>query len=99
MMLLVFITCVLGWIGVGMWFNRNRTFYRLGGLLMMSVLTYMSFEIMMWSFQLSLPYMMVIGLIPVVVVAYGFRYYDHHYRQLQKYKNDEKAKQNHRLSE
>jgi hypothetical protein len=87
----VFILFVIGWLGITYWFLQNRTFNRLFGFLLMSVLTYLSFELMMWSFQLPLPVMMVIGLIPVIGVAYGFRLFDH-YSKREKIKNEEKSK-------
>lgn len=88
---IVFLLFVLGWFAVLRWFLKNRTFNRLGAFLMMSVLTYLSFEIMLWSFQLPLPVMMVVGMIPVVCVAYGYRLYDH-YSKREKTKNEEKSK-------
>ena len=88
---IVFVLFVVGWFFVLKWFVQKRTFNRLGAFLMMSVLTYLSFELMMWSFRLPLPVMMVIGLIPVVFVGYGFRLYDH-YTKREKLKNDEKPK-------
>ena len=88
---IVFVLFVVGWFVVLKWFLQQRTFNRLGAFLMMSVLTYLSFELMMWSFSLPLPVMMVIGLLPVVCVAYGFRVYDYHTKR-EKAKNDEKPK-------
>lgn len=88
---IIFLLFVAGWFVVLKWFLNNRTFNRLFAFLMMSVLTYLSFELMLWSFQLPLPVMMVIGLIPLVGVAYGFRLYDH-YSGRNKSKNDEKSK-------
>jgi hypothetical protein len=82
---------VIGWFAVLRWFLQKRTFNRLGAFLTMSVLTYLSFELMMWSFRLPLAVMMVIGLIPVICVSYGFRLYDHSTKR-GKLKNDEKSK-------
>jgi hypothetical protein len=88
---LVFLLFLLGWFAVLKWFLQQRTFNRLGAFLIMSVLTYLSFELMMWSFRLPLPVMLVIGLLPLVCVAYGFRVFDYH-MQREKLKNDEKPK-------
>jgi len=90
-MVLIFLLFLVIWAGILYWFLQARTFYRLGTFLIMSVLTYLSFELMMWSFQLPLGVMMVIGLLPVIGVVYGFRIYDH-YRKREKRKNDEKYK-------
>ncbi|MDQ7027385.1 MAG: hypothetical protein Q9P01_13120 [Anaerolineae bacterium] len=88
---IVFLLFVLGWFAVLRWFLHNRTFSRLGAFLMMSVLTYLSFELMLWSFRLPLPVMLGVGLLPLICVAYGFRLYDH-YSKRAKAKNDEKSK-------
>jgi Ca2+/Na+ antiporter len=88
---IVFVLFVACWFFVLRWFLQKRTFNRLFAFLMMSVLTYISFELMMWSFRLPLPVMLVIGLLPVVCVAYGFRVYDYHMKR-EKAKNDEKPK-------
>jgi hypothetical protein len=87
----VFIVFVVGWFAVLRWFLQKRTFNRLGAFLMMSVLTYLGFELMLWSFRLPLAVMMFVGLIPIICVAYGFRLYDH-YSKREKAKNDEKSK-------
>lgn len=73
---------------------QERNFYRIFGVLMSSFLLYISFELILWSARLPLQVMMVVGLIPVVCVAYGFRLYDH-YRQREKVKNDDKYKFGH----
>lgn len=88
---IIFLLFVLGWFAVLKWFLINRTFFRLGAFLMMSVLTYLCFELLLWSFQLPLPVMMVVGLLPLICVAYGFRLYDH-YTKRAKAKNEEKPK-------
>ena len=88
---IVFIVFVVGWFVVLRWFLQKRTFNRLGAFLMMSVLTYLCFELMLWSFRLPLGVMLFVGLIPIVCVAYGFRLYDH-YSKREKLKNDDKSK-------
>lgn len=75
------------------YFLRDQTLTRLFAFMMCSVLTYLSFELTLWSFRLPLPVMLVVGLIPICCVAYGFRVYDYHrQRESEKIKNDDKAK-------
>ena len=90
-MVIVFLLFLAGWIGVAYWFFQNQTFYRLFAFLMMSVLTYLSFELAVWSFRPPLYVMLGIGLIPIVFVAYGYRVYDYKRAEI-KAKNDDKVK-------
>jgi hypothetical protein len=91
-MIIVFIICLLLWFSAIYWFLQDRTFNRLFGVLMMGVITYLSFELTAWSFRPPLPVMMAIGLLPIISVAYGYRYYEHKYRLPQKTKNEDKTK-------
>jgi hypothetical protein len=90
-MALIFILFLLGWVGVLYWFLQDRNFFRLFGLLMMSVLTYLSFELTAWSFRPPFWVMLIIGLIPICLVSYGFRAYDYKRKQ-EKLKNEDKLK-------
>ncbi|MEM9951984.1 MAG: hypothetical protein AAF846_10305 [Chloroflexota bacterium] len=90
---MVFIVMLLGWFGALHFFLQERTLLRIFALLLMSLLTYLSFELTLWSYNLPLPVMMIVGLIPIIVIAYGFRIYDYNRKQeLAKRKNDDKAK-------
>jgi hypothetical protein len=59
---------------------------------MMGVITYLSFELTAWSFRPPLPVMLGIGLLPIASISYGYRYYDHKYRQPEKAKNEDNQK-------
>ena len=90
-MIIVFIVMLLGWFGALYFFLQKQTIGRIFGLLLMSLLTYLSFEITLWSYNLPLPVMMVVGLLPITVIAYGFRVYDYNRkRDAEKAKNDDK---------
>lgn len=92
-MIVVFIVMLLGTFGALYYFLQKRTLYSIFGLMLMGVLTYLSFELTLWSYNLPLPVMMVIGLIPISIVTYGFRVYDYNRkRELEKRKNDKKSK-------
>ncbi|MGB7340609.1 MAG: hypothetical protein WBC91_17055 [Phototrophicaceae bacterium] len=92
-MVIVFIVMLLGWFGALYFFLQERTLGRIFGLLLMSLLTYLSFELTLWSYNLPLPVMMVVGLIPISIVTYGFRVYDYNREQeKEKLKNDDKHK-------
>lgn len=91
-MIFIFIICLLLWFGTIYWFLQDRNFNRLFGVLMIGVITYLSFELTAWSFRPPFQVMMAIGLLPIISVAYGYRYYEHKYRQPQKAKNEEKSK-------
>lgn len=94
MMIVVFIVMLLGWFGALYFFLQKQTLGRIFGLLLMSLLTYLSFELTLWSYNLPLPVMMVVGLIPISLVTYGFRVYDYNRkRENEKLKNDDKLKQ------
>ncbi|MGJ3240898.1 MAG: hypothetical protein ACFE0Q_19475 [Anaerolineae bacterium] len=89
-MILVFIVMLLGWFGALYFFLQKRTLTRIFVLLLTSLLTYLSFELTLWSYNLPLPVMMVVGLLPIVVIGYGFRVYDYQCkREREKRKNDE----------
>jgi hypothetical protein len=88
---IIFILFVLAWVAVLYWFLQDRNFFRLGGLLIMTFLTYLSFELTAWSFRPPLWVMLIIGLIPLAFVSYGFRAYDYKRKQ-EKLKNEEKPK-------
>ena len=92
-MIVVFIVMLLGWFGALYFFLQKQSLYRIFVLLLMSLLTYLSFEITLWSYQLPLPIMMIVGLIPITIIAYGFRVYDYNrQRNADKPKNDDKLK-------
>jgi hypothetical protein len=91
-MIIVFIICLLLWFGTVYWFLQDRNFNRLFAILMMGVISYLSFELTAWSFRPPLSVMMAIGLLPIVSIAYGYRYYEHKYRKPKKPKNDDKSK-------
>lgn len=92
-MIVVFIAMLLGWFGAFYFFLQKQTIGRIFGLLLMSLLTYLSFELTLWSYNLPLPIMMIVGLIPITVIAYGFRVYDfNRKRDSGKLKNDDKPK-------
>jgi Ca2+/Na+ antiporter len=94
---IIFILFVLGWVGVLYWFLQDRNFFRLGGLLIMSLLTYLSFELTAWSFRPPFWVMLIIGMTPLVLVSYGFRAYDYKRKQ-EKLKNEEKPKNEEELA-
>jgi hypothetical protein len=92
-MIVVFIVMSIGTLAALYFFLQKRTLYSIFGLLLMGVLTYLSFELTVWSYRPPLPVMMLIGLIPISVIAYGFRVYDfNRKREIEKRKNDDKAK-------
>lgn len=91
MLVIVFLCMLAIWGVMAYRVYQERGFYRIFGLLMSSFLLYISFELILWSARLPLHVMMVVGLIPVVCVAYGFRLYDY-YRKRDKVKNDHKHK-------
>ena len=92
-MIFVFIVMLIGWFGALYFFLQQQTLGRIFGLLLMSLLTYLSFELTLWSYNLPLPVMMVVGLIPITVVTYGFRVYDYNRKQeKEKLKNEDKLK-------
>jgi len=91
-MIVVFIVMLLGTFGALYYFLQKRTLYSIFGLMLMGVLTYLSFELTLWSYNLPLPAMMIIGLIPISVVTYGFRVYDfNRKREIEKRKNENKS--------
>ena len=96
-MVFIFILFLLGWFGVLYWFLQDRNFYRLFGLLLMTFLTYLSFELTAWSFRPPFWVMLIIGLLPILFVSYGFRVYDYKRKQ-EKLKNEEKFKQEEELA-
>lgn len=91
-MIIVFIICLLLCFGTIYRFLQQRTFNRLFGVLMMGVITYLSFELTAWSFRPPLPVMLAIGVFPLASISYGYRYYEHKYRQPEKAKNEDKSK-------
>lgn len=96
---IVFVVMLLICFAVLYWFLQKQTLYRLFAFLMTSVLTYLSFELTLWSFNLPLPVMMVVGLIPLVCVVYGFRVYDYNRkREREKSKNEHKNKHEEAIS-
>lgn len=91
-MILVFIVMLLGTFGALYYFLQKRTLYSIFGLMLMGVLTYLSFELTLWSYNLPLPVMMIVGLIPISIVTYGFRVYDYNRKQeLKKRKNEDNS--------
>ena len=92
-MIIVFIVMLLGTLGALYFFLQKRSLYSIFGLMLMGVLTYLSFELTLWSYNLPLPVMMIVGLIPITVIAYGFRVYDYNRkREIEKRKNEDKSK-------
>ena len=91
-MIIIFIICLLAWIGTIYFFLQDRSFNRLFAVLMMGVISYLSFELTAWSFRPPLPVMLGIGLLPIVSISYGYRYYEKKYREPEKAKNDDKSK-------
>ncbi|MEL6405297.1 MAG: hypothetical protein AAFN11_00410 [Chloroflexota bacterium] len=92
-MIVVFIAFFLVWLGALYFILQKQDLVRLFGFMMSSVLLYLSLELTLWSFNLPLPVMLVVGLIPLVCVLYGFRVYDYNrQRELEKRKNDDKLK-------
>ena len=78
MELLIFVVCVLGWLGMAYLVYQKRSFYRWGFFILMSVWLYISAVLVIFTMNPSLPVLLIIGLIPVVGVAYGYRLYDHY---------------------
>ena len=91
-MIIIFTLFLLIWFGVVYWFWQDKNFNRLFAVLMMGVLTYLSFELTVWSFRPPLHVMLAIGLFPLASVVYGYRYYEQKYRQPEKAKNEDKYK-------
>lgn len=72
---------VLIWFFAVYAYQQNRSFNRLFVLLLMTIIVYLSLAITIFaSFELSLPFILCMGALPVLVVAYGYRYYEHRYQ-------------------
>jgi Ca2+/Na+ antiporter len=90
-LILIFLVCLLGWLGALYLVYKQRTIMRLFGLLMMSIWLYMSIELMLWSARLPLLFLMSLGILPILFVMIGFKVYERS-RELEKAKNDDKRK-------
>lgn len=60
--------------------------------LLMGLLTYISFEIVLWSLNLPLAVMITVGLMPLIIVMMGYRYYEYYNKPENKQKNEPKSK-------
>jgi len=81
------ILCGLGWVGAARLVYVRRTLPRIFGLLLMSIWLYVSLMLVLFAMQPALEVLLFFGLLPIVVVAYGYRLYDH-YSSTAKSKND-----------
>lgn len=86
MALLIFAICALGWLAMAYLVYQERSFYRWGFFILMSVLLYISIILIAFSLNMPLPVLLILGLLPVFGVAYGYRLYDH-YSAREKEKN------------
>lgn len=84
--------CAVGWLGTGYLVYQKRSLYRWGFFLLMCVWLYISVVLVIFTFNPPLPVLLIIGLIPVIGVAYGYRLYDH-------YSEREKAKRKNEAEE
>ena len=91
MELLIFVLCLLGWLGMAYLVYQKRSLYRWGFFILTSVLLYISIILIAFSLNFSLPVLLILGLLPIFGVAYGYRLYDH-YSAREKEKN---AKEKH----
>lgn len=72
----IFTICLMGWGGSLYLMRQTRTLNRLFLFLVMSIWTYVSFAIWIISLDPPLWTWLLLGLIPVFAVAYGYRYYE-----------------------
>lgn len=89
--IIVFLLCLLGWLGAMRLLYVARSLPRIFGALIMSVWLYISVILVLISWNAALEVMLFFGVLPVVMVAYGYRVYDHYEKQA-KLKNDQKLK-------
>lgn len=60
--------------------------------LLFGLLTYISFEIVLWALNMPLAVMLTVGLTPLVLVMFGYRYYEYYNKPDDKMKNQTKSK-------
>lgn len=90
--LLTFVACMLGLAGAYRLYRQKPNIPRIFGVLLLGVWSYVSLVLLIISwFSPSLTVMLFLGALPVFVVAYGYRYYEHKYGKPQppKRKNSE----------
>ena len=92
-MIIIFVVCLLLWFGTNYWFWQDKNFNRLFPVLMMGVITYLSFELTAWSFRPPFHVMLAIGLFPILSISYGYRYYEQKYRNPQEKIKREEAEE------
>ncbi|MAU10891.1 MAG: hypothetical protein CL607_13800 [Anaerolineaceae bacterium] len=86
MELLIFAICLLGWLGMAYLVYQKRSLFRWGFFILVSVWLYISIVLVIFTLSPPLPVLLIVGLIPVFGVAYGYRLYDH-YSTREKEKN------------
>ena len=90
--LILFLACASGLAGTIYLYRQKRNLPRLFGTLLMATWTYITLILLLirWLSP-SLPLMLLLGALPVFVVAYGYRYYEEKYGKPQptKRKNDD----------
>lgn len=90
--LIIFVACLTGWLGaLRWWYDARRELPRIFAVLLMSVWLYVSVMLVVFTWNPPLEILLFLGMLPVVVIAYGYRLYEH-YAQREKVKNEEKRK-------
>lgn len=72
--------------------RQQRTLSRMFLVIMAGVWLYITLMLIIFSLTTRLEILLCVGLLPVVVVAYGFRYYEKRIRPVQEANEQEKVK-------
>lgn len=76
---LLFFSCFAGWLGSLRLFLEKQSLPRIFGVLIMSIWTYITLVLFIIdAFAPPFMVLLILGLIPVFAVAYGYRLYDHY---------------------
>lgn len=74
---LMLILCAVGWVGALRLFLLRRSLPRIFGLLIMSIWLYVSVMLVLFTFAFAIEWMLCFAALPIFVVAYGYRVYEH----------------------
>lgn len=74
---ILFAICLLGWLGALRLIWSRRTLVTLLLFVMMTVWLYLSGVLILLTLSPPLEIWLLLGILPVIVVAYGYRIYDH----------------------
>lgn len=74
---ILFIVCLLGWAGTVRLIWSRRTLITMLLFVMMTVWLYLSGVLILLTLNPPLEIWLLLGILPVIVVAYGYRIYDH----------------------